>query len=254
MRFPRASVVGLLFLSSYARAEAGTTTETRVPPITLANRQILLVHSSSWSASVGTLDRYERHVADRWSRVGTPVAVSLGRHGMAWGRGLQEPEDHGPSKREGDGKSPAGVFMLARAFGAADALPDGAHGFPYQRTLTSTYCVEDVRSVAYNQIIDGREVTPRSWEKWSELRRADGLFDWGIVVRQNAPDVRRGAGSCVFLHIWRGANVPTAGCTAMARDDIEAILRWLESANDPLLVQLPDPELAEWRARFDLPG
>jgi L,D-peptidoglycan transpeptidase YkuD (ErfK/YbiS/YcfS/YnhG family) len=173
---------------------------------------------------------------------------------MAWGRGLHEPPDHGVFKKEGDGKSPAGVFALAHAFGAADTLPADARGFPYQHALPSMYCVEEVRSEFYNQIIDSRDVNARSWEKWSELRRRDGLFDWAIVVRQNYPDVRRGAGSCVFLHIWRGANVPTAGCTAMAREHVEAIVRWLEPSSSPVLVQLPDPELAEWRTRFDLPG
>jgi L,D-peptidoglycan transpeptidase YkuD (ErfK/YbiS/YcfS/YnhG family) len=253
VRFPRASVVAFLLLSSPARAETVTTTGTPVSPVTSTNRQLILVHSLSWFASGGTLERYERRVEDRWSRVGTSIEVSLGRHGMAWGRGLHEPPDHGPMKKDGDGRSPAGVFALTRAFGASETLPDGAHDFPYQRALPSNYCVEDVHSDFYNQIIDVREVNPRSWEKWSELRRPDGLFDWAIVVLQNAPDVRRGAGSCVFLHIWRGANVPTAGCTAMPREHIEAILRWLESDEQPVLVQLPDPELAEWRARFDLP-
>lgn len=218
-----------------------------------SNRQLLLVHSASWSASNGVLDRYERSADNQWKLVGTRSAVSLGRHGMAWGRGLNEPPDHGSFKKEGDGRSPAGIFALGSAFGTARALPDDARGFPYLPTLATTYCVEDVRSDFYNRIIDARDVTPRAWEKWSELRRPDGLFDWGIVVGQNTPDVRRGSGSCVFLHIWRGPNVPTAGCTAMARENIEVILRWLDADADPVLVQLPDSELAEWRTRWGTP-
>jgi L,D-peptidoglycan transpeptidase YkuD (ErfK/YbiS/YcfS/YnhG family) len=181
------------------------------------------------------------------------AAVSLGRNGMAWGRGLHTEPDHGPFKKEGDGKSPAGVFALVRAFGVAKVLPDDAGGFPYLHTLPSTYCVEDVRSDWYNRIIDAQSVIPTTWERWSALRRPDGLFDWGLIVSQNDPDVRRGAGSCVFLHIWRGANVPTAGCTAMARDRIESIIRWLEPDAQPVLVQLPDTEFEEWRSRWDLP-
>ncbi len=172
---------------------------------------------------------------------------------MAWGRGLDALTDSGPVKKEGDGRSPAGVFALARAFGAADALPAGAHGFPYLHATPNTYCVEDVHSDFYNQIIDARDVTRASWEKWSELRRADGLFDWGVVVGQNDPDVRRGAGSCVFLHVWRGPNVPTAGCTAMPRERIEAIVDWLDADARPLLVQIPELAYAKWRTRWDLP-
>ena len=179
--------------------------------------------------------------------------VSLGRNGMAWGRGLHTEPGHGPFKKEGDGKSPAGVFALARAFGVAKMLPDDAGGFPYLHALPSTYCVEDVRSEWYNRIIDAKREIPTTWERWSALRRPDGLFDWGLIVSQNDPDIRRGAGSCVFLHIWRGVNVPTAGCTAMARDRIESIIRWLEPDAQPVLVQLPDAEFEEWRSRWDLP-
>jgi L,D-peptidoglycan transpeptidase YkuD (ErfK/YbiS/YcfS/YnhG family) len=254
VRLLRASMLVFALLAARARADTLTTVEKPVSPIPSASRQLLLVRSPSWSAASGTLEQYERVVDGPWSLVGTRIAVSLGRHGMAWGRGQHSPPDQGPFKKEGDGRSPAGVFALDRAFGAADALPDGARGFPYLHALPSSYCVEDVRSDLYNQLIDARDVTARAWEKWSELRRSDGLFDWAIVVRQNDPDVRRGGGSCVFLHIWRGPHFPTAGCTAMAREHVEAIVRWLEPGAHPMLVQLPDPELAGRRDRWDLPG
>jgi L,D-peptidoglycan transpeptidase YkuD (ErfK/YbiS/YcfS/YnhG family) len=213
-----------------------------------------LVRSDSWTASWGTLQRYERAASGGWAAKDVEIPVDLGRHGMAWGKGLHPPPTSGAAKAEGDGKSPAGVFALGRAFGTADSLPSEARGFPYLQTRASTYCVEDVRSNFYNQIIDAREVARTSWEKWSELRRADGLFDWGVVVRQNDPIVQKGAGSCVFLHVWRGPRVPTAGCTAMPRDRIEAVLRWLDPAAEPVLVQLPQPVLEAVRQAWGLPS
>jgi L,D-peptidoglycan transpeptidase YkuD (ErfK/YbiS/YcfS/YnhG family) len=142
---------------------------------------------------------------------------------------------------------------LQSAFGVSDGLPGDAHSFPYLHALPTTYCVEDVRSQHYNQIIDASDVTRTSWEKWSELRRSDGLFDWGIVVKQNAPDTIRGAGSCVFLHVWRGQGLPTAGCTAMSRDKIESVLRWLAPDAMPLLVQLPKSVYDTLRSAWALP-
>jgi L,D-peptidoglycan transpeptidase YkuD (ErfK/YbiS/YcfS/YnhG family) len=253
MRPLLAAMVMASLLPSHALAEPMATREPPTSPISTSNRQLLLVHSPSWYASSGALERYERGADGNWRVVGTRVAVSLGRHGMAWGRGLQQPPDHGPIKKEGDGKSPAGAFALERAFGVAAGLPDAAHGFPYLATLPSTYCVEDTRSEFYNLVIDSREATSKAWERWSPLRRPDGLFDWGVIVRQNEPDVHRGAGSCVFLHIWRGPGVPTAGCTAMARQSIEAIVSWLVPDARPVLVQLPEPELTALRARWALP-
>jgi D-alanyl-D-alanine dipeptidase len=172
---------------------------------------------------------------------------------MAWGRGLHEPPGTGPSKREGDGKSPAGVYPLGTAFGVAEALPSGSRGFPYLHAQASNYCVEDTRSAHYNQLVDSREVRPRGWEKWSELVRSDRLFDWALVVRHNATDTKKGAGSCVFLHIWRGPRRPTSGCTAMAEADLETILRWLDPKHRPVLVQLPEPAFQTLHAEWGLP-
>lgn len=244
-------LIAVLLTTANARAEQFY--EPPSSPVTAHNRQLLVVRSASWYAATGTLELYARSADDHWRRGGSEIPVSLGRNGMGWGRGLHPPPKSGPHKREGDGRSPAGVFSLQNAFGVSESLPSDAHEFPYLRALPSTYCVEDVRSAYYNQIIDANDVTRTSWEKWSELRRSDGLFDWGIVVKQNAPETMIGAGSCVFLHVWRGHGLPTAGCTAMPRDDIEAVLRWLAPDATPLLVQLPRPVYDQLRTDWGLP-
>lgn len=222
-------------------------------PIPSDAKQLLLVHAPTWAAASGTLERYERDVKGGWIAVGPAVPVDLGRAGLAWGRGLHVTPAEGPRKTEGDGKSPAGVFALERAFGVAPELPSDARGFPYLATDSSTYCVEDARSAHYNQIVRESEVRRTSWEKWSVLKRPDGLFDWGLIVAQNRSETVRGAGSCVFLHIWRGPRVPTSGCTAMAREQIETVLRWLDASKKPVLVQLPDEQVARLRGSWALP-
>jgi L,D-peptidoglycan transpeptidase YkuD (ErfK/YbiS/YcfS/YnhG family) len=244
-----------LLLALLQPAIAGTARAAELPvvPITTSNRQLLVVRSSSWYAASGVLVQFERNAESQWVLRGTEIPVSLGRNGMAWGRGVNPPVKTGPMKREGDGKSPAGIFPLERAFGVAEALPAGAHGFPYLHSLPSTYCVEEVRSDYYNQIVDSNEVKQGAWQKWSELRRTDGLFDWGVIVRQNAPETMKAAGSCVFLHVWRGPRIPTSGCTAMAREQIQTILRWLDPKATPLLVQLPELAYDKLRGPWALP-
>jgi D-alanyl-D-alanine dipeptidase len=140
------------------------------------------------------------------------------------------------------------VFELERAFGEAGALPPDSRGFPYLPALETSYCVEDVRSEHYNQLVDSTQTKSTGWQRWSPLRRPDGLFRWGVVVRQNAPDTVVGSGSCVFLHVWRGPRQPTSGCTAMQPEHIETVIRWLDPKARPILVQLPEPE---YRARQD---
>jgi L,D-peptidoglycan transpeptidase YkuD (ErfK/YbiS/YcfS/YnhG family) len=222
-------------------------------PITNTTRQLIVVRTANWNASSGTLARYDRDESLVWHRTSDAISVNVGRHGLAWGRGLHEPPKTGRLKKEGDGRSPAGVFAIDQAFGAAKDLPEGANGFPYLQALPTSYCVEDLRSAYYNRIIDASEVSTSSWQQWSRLLRTDGQFQWGLVVRHNTPEIKLGAGSCVFLHVWRGPFQPTSGCTSMAQDQIEAMLLWLEPEARPVLVQLPEQEYRERRDAWGLP-
>jgi D-alanyl-D-alanine dipeptidase len=221
-------------------------------PIAAEARELIVVRSANWQSSTGTLTRFERDAGSApWHAVGEAVAINLGRHGMAWGRGLHSSPANGPVKRERDGKSPAGVFALSYAFGAAPELPDGSKPFPYLQVKKGVACVEETRSKFYNRIVDAS--ADKSWERRSEMLRKDGLFRWGVVVEQNAPDTVAGSGSCVFLHIWRGPKQPTSGCTSLAPDRLEEILRWLQADKHPLLVQLPDPVYEELHESWKLP-
>jgi D-alanyl-D-alanine dipeptidase len=80
--------------------------------------QLLIAVSSHWNAGRGWLYRYQRSTTDSpWELVGKPIAITLGKEGMAWGRGiLQWKDDEGLQKKEGDGRSPAGLFSLGWVF------------------------------------------------------------------------------------------------------------------------------------------
>ncbi len=194
-------------------------------PIPAASRQMLLVTTDAWSATAGRLQRYERAGA-AWRAVGAPVDVRVGRGGLGWGIGLHTAaaaQRGEPTKREGDGRAPAGVFRLSAAFGYASTE---ATGLPYVQTDADVECVDDTESVAYNSV---RERTPRAdWGSHEEMRRADGLYRIGVVVAHNgagidpaivpggiAPALRRPAtragGSCIFLHVWRSPDVDHLG-------------------------------------------
>jgi len=62
-----------------------------------------------------------------------------------------------------------------------------------------------------------------------------------------------GDGSCIFLHQWDGPDSSTAGCTAMAGEHIEEIVRWVNGDSRAILVQLPEPEYQRLRAHWQLP-
>jgi len=251
----RTLILAILLLAVPSAVRGGNphTSALQSSPIQAKSSQLVLVRNASWWASAGTLQRYQHDRQSSWQPVGTPVLVNIGRAGMGWGRGLHANVGSGPLKREGDGRSPAGIFRLAQAFGAAEALPPESAGFPYTKSLSTSYCVEDTRSAYYNQIVDSLRVASPSWQQWSPMLRSDGLFDWGVVVEQNAPDIKKAAGSCVFLHIWRGLHRPTSGCTSMPQHELEHVIRWLDAAREPLLVQLPEPVFQAVREAWGLP-
>ncbi len=263
MRFVPAALASVLTLAAFgaprAGAEAGAAPpqsarepKATVQPVSQA-RQLVVVVTDSWSASSGQLWRFAKRDS-QWREVGTSVPVSLGRRGLAWGRGAVHLAPSGTvMKREGDGKSPAGIFPLGTAFGSAADLPETAKGYPYLAVRQTSYCVEDTRSEQYNQIIDSSAVDSTSWQRWSPLSRADGLFRWGVFVEQNTEPTRIGAGSCIFLHVWRGPGIGTAGCTAMPEEAIAELIAWLEPEAAAQFVQLPRSEYERVADQHHLP-
>ena len=223
--------------------------------------QLLLVVADHWHGSAGTWRRFERKAADAaWIVVGPPVAVSLGRNGLGWGIGLQGKVAgrQDPVKCEGDGRSPAGVFRLSDVFGDATALPQiaGRARLPYWPVTAELKCIDDAASPYYNQFVDTRQVDIGTWSHEAMLRD-DGQYAVGVFVAHNVahnaePPVA-GAGSCIFIHVWREPGAPTAGCTAATVDDVVTLFGWLDAARQPLLVQLPHDEYLRQRSRWHLP-
>ncbi|MEO8201717.1 MAG: L,D-transpeptidase family protein [Gemmatimonadota bacterium] len=226
-------------------------------PIPVTSRQMILVRTADWNNIHGTLQRFERSGSgETWKPVSPPEAIVVGRTGLAWGIGLHGDSaiEPGPVKREGDGKSPAGVFRLSEIFGYApgDSLA-GLH-MPYIQATEDLKCVDDSEHGAYNTLIKAPAVGPVPWKSAEDMRRKDEAYRIGVFVDHNAGTQRRpGAGSCIFLHVWGGADHPTVGCTAMPIDRMLALAQWLDRSAQPVLVQLPEEEYALLKPSWRLP-
>ncbi|HVG91699.1 MAG TPA: L,D-transpeptidase family protein, partial [Alphaproteobacteria bacterium] len=218
--------------------------------------QMVVVTTGSWDAPQGMLRRYERKRPGKpWQPVSQPITVMVGKSGLGWGTGLLSAprEASDPVKKEGDGKAPAGVFRLSKAFGYAPQEESGWK-MPYVSLTPTIECVDDEKSKFYNTLVDTTTVSA-DWgsHENEKMRRADDLYRWGILVDHNANPTVAGRGSCIFMHIWRGPGQPTVGCTAMAQDDLESLLGWLDPKRMPLLVQLPAAQYQKLRHRWNLP-
>ncbi len=241
----------LLLLVTTAPAWAGDNGS----PIPSSRRQLLLVVTPSYEATQGFLYKFQREKnSAAWKKVGEPVAIVVGRAGLGWGEGLHAniPANQ-PVKREGDGRSPAGVFALSTAFGFAS--PKEMHGlrFPYVQITAGLECVDDSASQHYNTLVDRKKLGASDWQSSEKMFLIKHDYRLGVFVEHNTKPRRASNGSCIFLHIWGGATQPTIGCTAMRNAEMEAIIKWLRSDAEPVLVQLPQEEYARLRGVWQLP-
>jgi L,D-peptidoglycan transpeptidase YkuD (ErfK/YbiS/YcfS/YnhG family) len=220
-------------------------------------RQLVLVVTPDWNASSGVLQRYERRDGG-WRAVGPATDVAVGRSGSAWGLGLHRVPtgDGGPLKREGDGRAPAGIFAIGTAFGYAGRAETA---LPYRAMSAQDYCIDVADSPLYNRIVDARQVGAAAVAGSTEpMRRdlhADGDLRYreGFVIEHN-PGAVRGAGSCIFAHLWKAPGEATAGCTAMAPERMDALLGWLDPQQRPVFVLLPQAEHAKLWREWGLPS
>lgn len=221
-----------------------------------SSRQLVLVTVPDWDNDHGSLRRYARDDAGTWTVVAPAQTVVVGRSGAAWGSGLHPAQSAGPVKREGDGRSPAGVFAIGEAFGYPN---DVQTALPYAAMTASDYCIDVSGSPLYNRIVDadkvGADAVAGSTEPMRRDIHSDGdqRYRLGFVIQHNTAATPAG-GSCIFAHVWKSPNTPTAGCTAMPDAVMAETLAWLDADKHPIFVLLPQAEYRRLQASWQLPA
>ena len=177
--------------------------------------QVVTVVAASARATSARLTAWERR-GDGWTAVLGPVTARVGAAGVG-------------QASETTSRTPAGTFTLTEAFGTGD--PGTA--LPYRVVDGDDWWVSDVASPRYNRYA---QCAPGSCDfdesAGENLLRSDGVYDDAVVIDYNRAG-RPGAGSAFFLHISNGA--PTAGCVAVGRADLTALMRWLDPAARPVI-------------------
>jgi L,D-peptidoglycan transpeptidase YkuD (ErfK/YbiS/YcfS/YnhG family) len=140
------------------------------------------------------------------------IAVTIGRAGIR------------TNKREGDGSTPAGRFRPLRVWWRADRGRRPRTVLPIRRIGPDTAWCEDPSDRRYN-----RPFRRSANEPGDRLWRDDRLYDVLIEIDHNARPRVAGRGSAVFLHVVRPDRGPTAGCVAMAANDLRRALAQLSS-------------------------
>lgn len=155
-------------------------------------------------------------VVTKWGArfMGRRFPVAVGRGGITH------------AKREGDGATPAGRWRLMGGGYRADRGVPPKAPFRLRPIGPRDLWSDDPAAAGYNH--PARAPYAPSHER---LARPDRLYDVVIVTDWNWPDAVPGRGSAIFVHVWRGPRVPTAGCLAFRPDHLGWILaRWTPRA------------------------
>jgi len=127
------------------------------------------------------------------------------------------------AKREGDGHTPVGRFALREALLRPDrGLTAPETMMPWRWLDPTDGWSDDPADPAYNS----RVTHPHAFSA-EHLWRDDGLYDVIVSLGWNDAPVVPGRGSAIFLHCIDRAHPVTAGCVAVARDALVALLPFL---------------------------
>lgn len=155
--------------------------------------------------------RFEDLVVTHWyARFrGVILPCSIGRGGIGIKRG------------EGDGVTPVGIFHLIGSGIRVDRLSFSSPNVWQKPIGLCDVWSDDPNDPHYNHGFLAHN-HPYSHEK---LYRSDGLYDAFGILDFNWPHAIPGAGSAIFLHIWRKPRHPTEGCIAFERRDLIWIMQ-----------------------------
>lgn len=201
------------------------------------SQQLVVVISYDMNATSAMMVRYEKE-SSTYKAISAPVHVTLGRSGLGWDQGRE------PLKREGDGKSPAGLFDITATFGED---PKANSALPYWYADDKLICIDDVNDTEYNTIgYLNPENPPKSFE---QMRRNDAVYRNGAVINYNGERLS-GRGSCIFFHLNHPNKRPTAGCTAMDEEPLLELIHWFDPNKKPRVLQIPRSECEKYQKEF----
>lgn len=216
-----------------------------------AGQQLVVCIAETTQSTEGTLRLFHRE-GDKWEPDAESWPVLFGKNGLAWGRGLNAPQE-GLQKREGDGRTPMGRFQIYQVLGYESHLPSGSKNWPYHVITDRDAWVDDSTNPEYNHLVTIPPGPLPAWFEKQKMRLNDFAYHWLVVIGHNYPKAVPGAGSAIFFHIRRGEHRPTFGCTAMELERLEQLIRWLDPEKYPEAVELTRADYLRLWKEWKLP-
>ena len=186
---------------------------------TYAATQVITVVATSASATVATLQAWDKAPGGAWTARGPSITAHLGSAGLS------------AHPSESVSATPLGSFSLTRAFGA-DANPGS--GLPYHQTTPADWWISQPGAL-YNTMQTCESSCPFTQGDPNEhLYYETPFYNYAVVINYNTAPVVAGAGSAFFLHVTDGT--PTAGCVSIPQTNLLTIMKWLSGSAQPRIL------------------
>lgn len=182
-----------------------------------ASKQLIIVTADNETTRNVVIETFEKYESG-WKKRNTFAGV-IGKNGMI------------SNKHEGDYETPEGKYTITTAFGRQ--VNPGTK-LPYRKITADDVWVDDSKSTLYNTW----QSASKNNGRWNSAEKMNiSLYDYGFVINYNVLRTP-GKGSAIFFHI-AGTSGYTAGCTATSKTNVISILKWLDPAKKPLIIQSP---------------
>ena len=123
------------------------------------------------------------------------------------------------NKKEGDLKTPKGLFDLGNLYFRADREQKPQTKKKCIKIDKGTICCNDINNKKnYNKIFKQTKKI-----KHETLYRKDNKYNFVLPIKYNSKNVK-GKGSCIFIHLTNNYR-PTAGCIALKTKDFLILLK-----------------------------
>ena len=181
-------------------------------------RQLILVGGTTDTDALLTF--YEKS-GSSWKEIFTTHAY-IGKNGLG-------------KKKDGDGKTPVGVFRLTKAFGIA---PNPGCALDYTQVDETHYWVGDSLSPFYNKLVSTRDVVEFDKLKSEHIAEYVRAYQYGFNISYNEAG-RPGLGSAIFLHCASG--IPyTGGGVAVPEDFMLRLLHVIQPGCRIVIARIQD--------------
>ena len=218
-------------------AQASAPEKTLVEQLASRNgaSQVIIVDAPSAGSTTATMTAWEKSPSG-WGEVLGPMDARTG-----WGGWKTSDVRH-----EGDGSSPIGIFGIGNVMYGVNPDPGGLR-YPYHQLAPGDYWDENPSSLTYNSFQHSSNTdcahNPFGGDTeclWTETT----AYQYFAVIDFNPAPTTNPMGSGVFLHV--GTSSATAGCISLSLPDLLKVLRWLNPAASPMIVEGPDDQIRSY--------